>query len=357
MKLRIYARPGLAASLLASTAALFWIAAVLVSTPGLTQFLFTLAVFYTLLFLLTGWAIWRILSLERVCGWTPPGRLLVLAPHEDDCAIAAGAVGALNHRLGGKTRIVYLAADEMPGSAEVRAAEARAAWAIVGLPAECLHHLPVLPPLRVRNPRQLQLAAGTLRGVIDDFAPDIVIVPMFEGGHVHHDMLAALVAVVVTRNDRFHVYEAPEYGPYVSLLYTPHRVITLCVRWLFGLVAYYGLPDGCDGRPVQTFRFEPRDLATKRRMLACFISQNAPSLVATRAYPDRLVRMNLDRSWGRPFDFDRSYLRLALAARRLLPVALANALLPTQLGTIGREGSVTDWQQEWQQISKGDNSG
>jgi len=347
MKLRIYGRPWIAGLLLATAAGACWAASLSLNALVPSLIVGAIAAFYTALTVLTTWALWRAHVLDRPCTWSPPGRLLVLAPHEDDCAIAAGALGSCNQRLGGTTRIVYLAPDETPGRPEIRAAEARAAWAIAGVAADCLHHLPVLPPLLVRDPHRLRAAARAIRGAIDEFRPDSVIVPMFEGGHIHHDMLAALMAVVVTPQDRFVVYEAPEYGPYVSFNNTPQRIISLCTRWLLGLVSYYGPPDGVDGRPIETCRFDPRDLENKRRMLGCFISQNAPSLVATRSYPDRLVRMNFDRLWRQPFDFERSYLRAALAARRLLPANIASALMPTQLGTIGRDGSLTDWQQEW----------
>jgi len=346
MKLRIYGRPWCAAMLLLAAASACWLAAIVLNS-AIVWPMIAFAVFYTVLAAFSFWSIWRIRALENACSWAPPGRLLIFAPHEDDCTIAAGAVGARNCRLGGATRIVYLAPDEAPGRPAIRAAEARAAWAIAGLAGDDLQQLPVLPPLRQPSPSNLHSAAAALRAVIDKFKPDAIIVPMFEGGHIHHDMLAALMGVIVRPSDRFTVFEAPEYGPYVSINNTPHRIIALCARWLLGLVSYYGPPDGVDSRPIEQFRLDPADLEAKRRMLACFTSQNAPSLVATRSYPDRVVRMKLDRQWRRPFDFERSYLRFAIGARRLLPPALINALLPSQFGTIGREGTLTDWQQEW----------
>jgi LmbE family N-acetylglucosaminyl deacetylase len=253
--------------------------------------------------------------------------------------------------VGGVTRIVYLAPDETPGLPEIRAAEARAAWAYAGLLESDLHHASLLPPLRRHAPGKLREAAVALRAIIDDFGPTMIVVPMFEGGHVHHDMLAALLATIVTVDDRFEVFEAPEYSPYVSLNNTPHRTITLCARWLFGLVSYYGPPDGIDGRPVELFQLAPEELDIKRRMLACFASQNGASLAATRAYPDRLVRMNFERAWRQPFDFSHSYLRLALAAHRLLPQTIAAGLFPGATSTIGRD-PLTDWRQEWSPTNK-----
>ncbi|MEI6200354.1 MAG: PIG-L family deacetylase [Enhydrobacter sp.] len=344
MKLKVYFHPAPIVLALITVASLLWLASW--TAPG-GHWLLIFACFYTALSLLAVWSLIRIARIERTLTWSPPARLLVLAPHEDDCVIAAGGIGIRNGRLGGTTRIVYLAPDETPGLPEIRAREARAAWAYAGLPESELRHIPLLPPLRSHDPTKLREAAAALRTLIDEFRPTTIVVPMFEGGHIHHDMLAALLGQIITAEDGFDIYEAPEYSPYVSINNTPHRVIALCARWLFGLVSYYGPPDGIDSRPVELFQMTPEEVDIKRRMLACFVSQNAPSLVATRAYPDRLVRMRFDRDWRQPFNFACSYLRLSLASRRVLPHALAAGLFPGATGTIGRDGTITDWQQEW----------
>ncbi len=346
MKLRIFFRPFVATLLLGSAAALLWCATLALGS-GIRLLPLAFAVFYSLLFALSAWSLWRIHVLERWTAWNAPGRLLILAPHEDDCVISAGGIGARNRRLGGATRIVYLAPDETPGMAEIRTAEARTAWREAGLDASDLRHLDLLPPLRQRDPQRLRIAAEAVRSIIDDFKPTAVVVPMFEGGHIHHDMIAALLGSIMTAQDRFDVFEAPEYSPYVSLAYTPHRIIALCARWLFGLVAYYGPPDGIDDRPVLKFHLDPGDLDCKQRMLAAFVSQNAPALVAMRRYPDRLVRWDATRQRRHPFESGRSYLSLVLALRRFLPAQIVDRILPVQVGTIGREGRVTDWHEEW----------
>lgn len=344
MKLRIYFRPSPVVLLLLAVAALLWFA--VGEIPG-GRWLLPFALFYSALAMASAWALGRLFFLERWRTWSAARRLLILAPHEDDCVISAGGIALHNRRLGGVARIVYLAPDETPGLPDIRAAEAHAAWAKAGFSASDLRHVELLPPLRLAAPEKLRAAATELRAILDEFKPTTIVVPMFEGGHIHHDMLAALLATIVTADDRFEVYEAPEYSPYVSLSNTPHRVIALCARWLLGLVSYYGPPDGIDGRPIDKFRLSPEDIETKRQMLACFVSQNAPSLIATRCYPDRLVRMNFDRSWDQPFDFAHSYLRLALAAHRVLPRRIARALFPGASGTIGRDGALTDWRREW----------
>ena len=347
MKLKVYFKPAIPVGLLVAAACLFWVAFVMLGSGAIALAILALALFYTTLAAMSLLALLRLAVLERWQDWQGPARLLILAPHEDDCVISAGGVGAQNSRIGGTTRIVYVAPDEASGMAERRAAEARAAWHVAGVAGDDVRHLDLLPPLRRRDPPRLRAAAAKLRSIIDEFEPTVVVVPMFEGGHVHHDMLAALIGTILTDDDRFEVFEAPEYSPYTSLWYTPHRVIALCSRWLFGLVSYYGPPDGIDSRPVAKYRLDPADLERKRRMLAAFESQNAPSLVMTRSYPDRLVSFDRNANRSVPFDFRWSYLRLALAMRRLLPSRLVNRLVPVQLGTIGRECSLTDWSEEW----------
>lgn len=344
MKLRIDFRPSIVVALLAAAAILFWLATRL---PGAFWIALPFALFYSMLLAISCLALLRIRMIERWMVWEQPARLLILAPHEDDCVIAAGGLGLRNSRLGGATRVVYLARDETPTLPERREAEARAAWRIAGLGEADLRFFDLMPPLERSDPAKLRAAAVGLRSLIDEFEPSAIVMPAFEGGHVHHDMIASLIDHLVTPADRFAVFEAPEYSPYVSLLNTPHRILALCARWLFGVVAYNGPPDGVDGRPILKLRMAPAELAEKRRMLATFVSQNAPSLVATRGYPDRLIARVGSRRRRRPFDFDHSYLRFALALRQWLPARLVDKLLPVQLGTIGRMGTITDWDNEW----------
>ncbi len=344
MKLRLYFEPRTPVFLLGAAAAALWGAFALLP-PGWRLIPLPLALFYSALFAIGLWCLWRIARLERPMRWDRPQRLLVLSPHEDDCTIMAGGLGARNARLGGATCIAYLAPDEKPGMAEVRAREASAAWRIAGVADDALVRLDLLPALLARDPAKLRAAVGALRSVVDAFGPTVVIVPMFEGGHVQHDMTAALLDEVVRPDDRFAVYEAPEYGPFVSLAYTPHRIVALCARWLG--VSYYGVPDGVDGRPVNRVALDAADLAAKRGMLAAFASQNGASLAQTCSYPDRLVPWRRDAARATPFDFGRSWLRFVLWARGVFPAKIVDRLFPVQLGTVGRADAITDWREEW----------
>jgi LmbE family N-acetylglucosaminyl deacetylase len=345
MKLRLFGRPDLAVALLGLAALLLWAVVLDIGWPwGLVAL--PIAALYAALLAVSAWALLRLQSLERWADWKKQ-RLLILAPHEDDCVIAAGGVGPLNRALGGATRIVYLAPEDDPAKAARRADETRAAWRLAGFADSDLLHLDLLPRLRQRDPQKLRAAGRALRAIIDEFRPTAIIVPMFEGGHVQHDMLAGLVGRIVRPDEPIEIFEAPEYSPFTSLVFTPHRVLTLTTRWLFGLVSYYGPPDGIDGRPVLKFRLTPEEIDRKRRMLGAFVSQNAPSLMETRAYPDRLVRWHRNTLRRHPFEMRGSYLALATAARRVLPAALVSRLLPGESGTLGREPALTDWDAEY----------
>lgn len=255
-------------------------------------------------------------------------------------------IGIRNACLGGLTRIIYLVQDKDEGTAGCRRAEAIAAWKLAGVPKRSLHHLNLLPPLRIRDPSRLAATAVELRKIVEKFSPTVVIMPMFEGGHIHHDMANQVVSSILASGSGIRVFEAPEYSPYVSLRWTPHRVLALCARWIFGFVAYYGAPDGIDGRTVWKVRLSADELKLKRRMLATFVSQNGASLAATRCYSDRLVYWVPRDYRGRPFEVEGSFLSFVLLLGRFISNDWAIRLLPVQLGTIGREPAITDLQQE-----------
>ncbi len=97
-------------------------------------------------------------------------------------------------------------------------------------------------------------------------------------------------------------------------------------RWLFGLVSYYGPPDGVDGRRIVKYRLDQADVDCKRRMaLAAFVSQNAPSLVATRSYPDRLALWQGGPATANAVRFRRILSALCLVAGRFLSTRLVEA--------------------------------
>jgi LmbE family N-acetylglucosaminyl deacetylase len=345
MKVRIYFRPIPVVLSLGATALLFW--SWWFFTLSLWRWaLLPAAVFYAILFALAGYALLRCNTIERWMEWSHPERLLILAPHQDDCVLCAGGIGIRNTRLGGETFIVYFVQDEMLGMAERRAAEAEEAWSLAGVAPDHLRQLDLLPPLYSRKPDCLPAAAREIGRLIDEIKPAVLIMPMFEGGHIHHDIASQLVSLVLGDKPSVRVFESPEYSPFFSLRHTPHRVIAQCGRWLFGLCSYYGPPDGVDERSIYKISLDEGELALKRQMLGTFASQNGPSLAQASAYPDRIVEWRPRPYRARPFRVERSYLRFVLALERVLPRRFVALILPGQRGTIGREPDITDLDQE-----------
>jgi LmbE family N-acetylglucosaminyl deacetylase len=345
MKVRVYFKPTPVVLALGIAALLFWTGWCFV--PGFWHWpALVAAVFYTILFALAGYALLRCRAIERWTDWSRPERLLILVPHQDDCVLCAGGIGIRNAKLGGDTFVAYLAQDETPGMAERRAAEAAAAWSLAGVARDHLSQFDLLPPLYQRKPERLPAVAREIARLIGQLNPTVLIMPMFEGGHIHHDVCNQLVQLALGEGSAVRVYEAPEYSPFFSLNRTPHRVIAQCGRWLFGLCAYYGPPDGVDGRPICKVRLDDDELALKRRMLGAFASQNGPSLARTAAYPDRIVEWRPRPYRARPFQPKGSYLNFVLLLERWLPSRLVRLVFPGQRGTFGREPDITDLDQE-----------
>jgi LmbE family N-acetylglucosaminyl deacetylase len=345
VKIRIYFEPGWILGLLAITAATFWTAFSLSGTW--VRWLWVgPALFYSALTLVSLWARYRCSLLEEWISWDTPERLLIVVPHQDDCVICAGGIGIRNQAVGGETHVVYAVQDDAPDMADRRRAEAVAAWSLAGVAPQNLRHLDLLPSLYEHAPGRLRCAADELGRTIDAIEPTAIVMPLFEGGHVHHDLLNHIVSTIAGQGLSRRIFESPEYSPFVSLNWTPHRVVSLCGRWLFGLVAYYGPPDGIDSRPIMKVRLAAHELDVKRKMLAGFRSQNGDSLAVTRCYPDRLIRWRPRPYRARPFEVGGTYLELVQTLRRWFPSPWVRCLFPAQIGTVGREPEVTDLDKE-----------
>jgi LmbE family N-acetylglucosaminyl deacetylase len=345
MKIRLYFTPTPVVLALGVVALLFWSGWRLLPGPWHWPVL-AAAVSYTVLFALAAYALLRCAAIERWMEWRDPERLLILAPHQDDCVLCAGGVGIRNTKLGGETFVVYFAQDALPGVAECRAAEATRAWSLAGVAQKYLCQLDLLPPLYSRKPEHLPTAMREIARLIDEIRPTVLVMPMFEGGHVHHDILNQLVVLALNDRPAMRVYESPEYSPFFSLNCTPHRAIAQCGRWLFGLCSYYPPPDGIDGRPICKIRLSDEELVLKRQMLGAFVSQNGPSLAQAGAYPDRIVQWQPRPYRSRPFEPKGSYLSFVLVLERWFPAPLVRLVFPGQRGTFGREPDITDLDHE-----------
>ena len=118
-----------------------------------------------------------------------PVHILAIAAHRDDVELTCGGTLIKAARLGQRTAILDLTQGEMGtrGSAALRAAEADAAAAVLGVNArETLG----LPDAGIENTPATREA---LARVIRRFGPRVVIEPALEGRHPDHRITAQLV--------------------------------------------------------------------------------------------------------------------------------------------------------------------
>lgn len=110
-------------------------------------------------------------------------RLLVLAPHPDDEVIGCGGLVALHAREGRAIRIIVVTDGAEAGSASVREEESRKGTEIVGAPSPQF--------LRFRDRalgNDLAKLEVQLRGILEEFKPDLIAVP--SPAEIHPDHIA-----------------------------------------------------------------------------------------------------------------------------------------------------------------------
>jgi len=143
-----------------------------------------------------------------------PLDVLAIGPHRDDVELTCGGTLARLKRLGRRTGIVDLTRGELGtrGSAELRAAEADAAAAVLGV---AVRENVGLPDAGIVNtPETRALLARTLRRL----RPAVVIAPAPRGRHPDHRVTAQLVRDAVFVAGLAKV--APDIAPY-----RPRKVI------------------------------------------------------------------------------------------------------------------------------------
>jgi len=197
----------------------------------------------------------------------PGARIAIVVAHPDDEVIG---IGAQLHRWATNAICVY-ATDGSPADerdaraagftggaayAAARAAEARAALAIAGIPPGQIRHLRFRDQQLIDDVDALALA---LDGLLTGERPDFVLTHAFEGGHPDHDTLSLAVGRAVTAAQRHGADIAP-------------------------VIEFAGYFEGADGSLVtnrfasasgseRQLRMSSPDRRRKEAMLACFATQ------------------------------------------------------------------------------------
>lgn len=341
MKLRLYRQPKTLVVLLATVASALALAALF--SEGAVQVTFgTISVVYGCAFVLGIFCLIRIRANEGTVSFKKPERILIVAPHQDDCVLCAGGFGARNIRLGGETHVVYLTQPSDEVVKNIRREETIASWRLSGCPASNLHHFNILPHLGVRDAKKIRQAAQELQKIVDKIKPTILFMSLYEGGHAQHDIANYIMSFLIKKPQGIRIYECPEYSPFVSLMYTPHKILALLTRLFVGFVSYCGIAEGVDGRKILNLKMDRQEIELKRRMLREFRSQNGEALARNHGYPDRVIEWE-DRPYrSQPFEYKYSFCRFVEILRIILPVWLVNKAFPGDYRSHGLERGITN---------------
>jgi LmbE family N-acetylglucosaminyl deacetylase len=133
-----------------------------------------------------------------------PGLILIFAPHPDDETLGCGGLIALRRQAGRPVAIAFItdgAASHpgYPGLAALRAAEAQAAAAALGLPASDLHFLAAPDgELSRLAPAARTALLGKISSLHRSLAPALIFLPCHRDGSDEHDAAFALVAAALS---------------------------------------------------------------------------------------------------------------------------------------------------------------
>lgn len=228
---------------------------------------------------------------------------LILAAHQDDCAILAGGYAIFARAAGRSVRIAYLtcgaASPDLP-RAKTRRQEAYTAWGMLAIPAEDIFFcdLPEHAPSSVSSwsVSDRDRARGWLLGLLRDLpVRSVVFLPAPGETHVDHRALRqlALEAWKVSERADLSFFEGPEYNDYVSLAQAPEKMVVALASALPGLSGWakrrarapwagFAASGSYWELPPDRIRLEQR-----RELLRAFASENGELLVRLFGWCER----------------------------------------------------------------------
>lgn len=273
-------------------------------------------------------------------------RILIFAPHQDDCVLMACTLVAENEQLGGKSRIVYLTQDEDEDDSKVRALECERAWGAAKCTPELLQ-FNELPAIFTTDHHKVENAIKFIQDQLVQYYPTVVVFPHFEGGHKHHDLTHYLVTMNASACGRALYLEAPLYSPYLSIVDTPLRVLKYIIKLLtLSIISYYEPPETIDQDPLLVHRCAPELLERKKAALSEFRSQNGDALSRNHGFVDRFKRWKPARYRPSAFIYKGSVPDRLRRLQQIMPSQLAVRILPGYFHAHGLFEGITDLDQE-----------
>jgi len=212
-----------------------------------------------------------------------PARIAILEPHADDAAIAAGGLAIQNARLGGATLIVTITEPRGRVRPALREAENRRAWSLVTPP-------PTLRALRFPSqqpwPReQIGRARDSIASVLAAFEPELVVIPLDEGGHPEHDLVNRLGRDAARARPGARVLQASIYNPYYDPVFAPRKLFNLLVR-MAPWVPYRDPTMGLPREGLSELAMTEAELASKLSLIGQYESQEDLIPPSQFGYPD-----------------------------------------------------------------------
>lgn len=258
-----------------------------------------------LVYLILAWCLYarirrRVLPAVQVMG----ERVLVIAPHQDDCVAMAGGYAIQTVKRGGEVFILYVTDGD--DDKVTRQREAASAWGLLGLDKVQLAFLSHDNRTAFLQREEIDRGIQEIAGYLSRLRPDVVFVPLYEGGHYHHDVINYMTRQALGRSGIApKVLESPIYNFYLSWRTTPEKVFAGLVRWIPGMRFVYA-PEPVSDRPLYRLPMSDEELRLKKEIILQFKSQSPQQLVARWGFEDRYQDF-YDYDYSQPpFDYPRS---------------------------------------------------
>ncbi len=234
--------------------------------------------------------------------------ILIIVPHQDDCVTIAGGIAIQTLRQQGKVHILYMTNGE-PDDQTTRMREAVKAWDIAGLDAKNLIFMNHYNLTGFIQTDEIREGIIEIEKYINQFDPDAIFIPLYDGGHYQHDIINFMVSQGIN-NIKYtgKVFESPLYNFYFSFLLTPERILSGLLRFVPFINHSYP-PEPIDRLPLFYLNMSTEELEMKRKMLSCFLSQEPDDLVERFGFIDRYQVFKGHDYSKPPFDYDHSFAR------------------------------------------------
>ena len=260
---------------------------------GIGYGLFTLAVLF----------LWFLIRIRKRRFIVSVGeRVVIVAPHQDDCVALGGGYAIQTLARGGKVWVLFVT-DGYRHDKFTRKKEALDAWAVIGMGPKSIVFLPHDTFLDFQTIESIRQGVKEIAKFLRSVRPQTVIVPLYEGGNFQHDVVNFMAsrAVAGTGMDAV-VWEAPEYNFYFSWKTTPEKITAGLAR-LIPFVRRTYPPEPILDDPLFHLDMTPDEIGLKKEMLSKFTTQNPDRLMERFGFEDRFQALHNYDYTKPPFEY------------------------------------------------------